>query len=86
MGVYFFLSESGMKAGRDISVVGFDDLEFAATLMPPLTTISAKMEEIGKRAVKALLEQINNRDTGHRREIILVKLIERESCQKWVNN
>jgi LacI family transcriptional regulator len=80
MGAYFYLGEKGLRAGKDISVIGFDDLDFAATLMPPLTTVSVGMEEIGKRAVKALAERIQNPDSPVRREIIMVKITERQSC------
>ncbi|MDD5727192.1 MAG: GntR family transcriptional regulator [Victivallales bacterium] len=85
LGAYFFLGENGIKIGKDISIIGFDDLSFSVTLMPPLTTIAANMEEIGRRAVKALLEKIKNHDMESRREIISVKLIERKSCCKYEN-
>ncbi|MCL2342977.1 MAG: substrate-binding domain-containing protein, partial [Firmicutes bacterium] len=45
----------------DISLVGCDDIVFAQSMDPPLTTIRAPKEEIGRRAMYMLLEQINGR-------------------------
>ena len=41
---------------RDVSVIGFDGVPEGATSTPPLTTIAQPMAEIGRRAVKAILD------------------------------
>jgi DNA-binding LacI/PurR family transcriptional regulator len=46
---------AGLVVPRDISVVGFDDITFAAFSEPPLTTICSPRTEIGRRAVEALM-------------------------------
>ncbi len=52
------LREKGLKVPRDISLVGFDDLEFAAYCDPPLTTVRVPAKEMGTLAVKVLHEAI----------------------------
>ena len=42
--------ESGRRPGRDVAVVGFDDLEAAALAHPPLTTIRQDRQELGTLA------------------------------------
>ena len=42
-----------------MSVVGFDDIPEAAFFTPPLTTVRQRFDEVGRRAVIALLEQID---------------------------
>ena len=41
-----------------MSVVGFDDIELAPYVDPPLTTVRQQTEEIGRWAVDALIEAI----------------------------
>jgi len=48
----------GIAVPRDLSVAGFDDLEFAAHLRPPLTTIRVPATEMGRRAGEFLLAKI----------------------------
>jgi DNA-binding LacI/PurR family transcriptional regulator len=49
---------AGVIVPRDISVVGFDDITFAAFSEPPLTTICSPRTEIGRRAIEALMMTI----------------------------
>jgi LacI family transcriptional regulator len=48
----------GVRVPDDVSVVGFDDLEFSARLNPPLTTIAVPSEEMGRRAAEAIVENL----------------------------
>jgi LacI family transcriptional regulator len=48
----------GIAVPRELSVVGFDDLEFAAHFRPPLTTIHVPAVEMGRRAGEFLLAKI----------------------------
>ena len=52
------LRAAGLSIPRDISVVGFDDIAFAALAEPPLTTVCSPRAEIGRRAVEALMMTI----------------------------
>jgi LacI family transcriptional regulator len=53
---------AGLSIPRDISVVGFDDIAFAALSEPPLTTVSSPRVEIGRRAIEALIASIERPD------------------------
>ena len=57
VGVLHALAETGLRAGRDLSVIGFDDHAFSAHTAPPLTTIAQPIEAAGRRMV-AMLTQI----------------------------
>lgn len=52
--------EAGLKAGEDISFVGFDDIQLAAYVKPGLTTIRQNTDEMGRRAALELLELMSN--------------------------
>jgi LacI family transcriptional regulator len=48
----------GIHVPMDISIVGFDNLEFAPHLTPPLTTIEVPAEKMGERAADFLVRQL----------------------------
>jgi LacI family transcriptional regulator len=50
--------KAGLSIPGDISVVGFDDIAFAALAEPPLTTVCSPRAEIGRRVVEALVSMI----------------------------
>lgn len=48
----------GMKVSEDLSVVGFDDVEYATMMNPMLTTVSQPRYSLGQVSAKKLIEQI----------------------------
>ncbi len=73
-----------VRVPRDVSVVGFDDLEMAAHFVPALTTVHQPRATMGRAAARMLLERMRmrpeDRVAGPAPRIILpVKLAERES-------
>ncbi|WP_372593850.1 LacI family DNA-binding transcriptional regulator [Actinotalea sp.] len=56
------LYEEGIKVPRDISVVGFDDNEFAPQMHPPLTTVRQSFATVGVRCMEILLGLIAGED------------------------
>jgi LacI family transcriptional regulator len=57
MGAYDALRQRGLRVPDDVSVVGFDDEDMAAYLLPPLTTVVLPHEEMARWAVGALLDE-----------------------------
>jgi LacI family transcriptional regulator len=62
MGVIQAVRESGRSVPEDISIVGFDDVEAAAEMYPPLTTIHVHKRWMGLLAVQMLLERARSPD------------------------
>lgn len=56
------LASRGLQAGRDISLIGFDDLALCRFMQPALTTIQFSPREIAGLAFRALLEEIQESD------------------------
>jgi DNA-binding LacI/PurR family transcriptional regulator len=54
IGIMDALREAGIHVPGAVSVVGFDDLELSAFLNPPLTTVRAPTEQVGRTAAKSL--------------------------------
>ncbi|WP_309084835.1 LacI family DNA-binding transcriptional regulator [Chelativorans sp.] len=51
-----WLGARGVSVPGDVSLVGFDGVPESATSTPPLTTIQQPIAEIGRRAVRAILD------------------------------
>jgi LacI family transcriptional regulator len=60
LGCYDVLADRGLSCPSDISVVGFNDMPFAARFNPPLTTIHIPHYEIGKAAGELMLERLQD--------------------------
>jgi len=77
-GLYLAVRERGLRIPRDLSVIGFDDMDFARVLDPPLTTVALDAELLGARGFE-LLEARMTGGRGRRRVVLPAKLLVRES-------
>jgi LacI family transcriptional regulator len=78
MGALKALHERGLRLPAECSVVGCDDLSFAAYLVPPLTTVRIPFQETGERAANLLLDRIAGK-TIPARDLLPVELVVRDS-------
>ncbi len=79
-GVMLGLQASGLTPGRDVAVIGFDDIAEASLWRPALTTVAISPRQIGEEAARLLLERIAAPDAAARQIILQAKLIVRQSC------
>jgi DNA-binding LacI/PurR family transcriptional regulator len=79
IGVLMALRENGYRVPEDVSVIGFDDLGFSAFLSPPLTTVSAPTETVGRIAMEQLFSLFDNQFPGDI-TLLSTELITRRSC------
>ncbi|MDA0161494.1 LacI family transcriptional regulator [Solirubrobacter ginsenosidimutans] len=77
-GVYLAARERKIRIPEDLSVVGFDDLDFARVLAPPLTTVGVDAEGLGAAAFEALAKDLAGEDVAAE-QVIPVTLCVRES-------
>jgi LacI family transcriptional regulator len=73
------IRDAGLEPGRDVAVVGFDDIEAAALAHPPLTTIRQDREKLGTLAAERAMELIEHPDTRPPDTILPVELVVRAS-------
>ena len=68
----------GLRIPDDVSLTGFDDIELASLIDPPLTTLSVPVREIGARSADYLLKRLRGEAVPDR-TLLDVKLVLRES-------
>ena len=73
------IRDAGLEPGRDVAVVGFDDLEAAALAHPPLTTIRQDRRELGTLAATRAMELVEGPAAPVRRTVLPVELVVRAS-------
>jgi LacI family transcriptional regulator len=61
---------------NELSLTGFEDLELASNVTPPLTTVHFPTEELGVRAGEEILKRIANEPTPGQIELS-IKLVAR---------
>ena len=75
------LRQHGFRIPQDISIIGFDDLPFCAISSPGLTTIRVFKQDMGRMAVKRLIDRMENPGSIHTKTEICTEFIERESVR-----
>lgn len=84
VGVMKAIESLGLSVGKDVSVIGFDDIPEASDVEPALTTISAA-HEIGEKAGELLFNRINGNDEPAIFLNIPPTLVIRNSCGEFVH-
>lgn len=77
IGVLHKLSRSGLRVPDDISIIGFDDIQLASMMIPPLTSIQMSRSDLALGAVSALRGHLEG--TPQREYKIDTRLVVRES-------
>jgi LacI family transcriptional regulator len=75
------IQKNGLRIPDDISVIGFDDIEMARFVTPPLTTMRSHREEIARISADLLLRLIAGKLSGTRVRLIEPELVERQSVK-----
>ncbi len=78
MGALRALADVGLRIPDDVQVVGFDDIDEAAYLVPSLSTVNPGHEEMADLITSLLVAQISGGPTGDPKELIVpAELVQR---------
>ncbi len=81
LGALIALKKLGKNVPKDVAIVGFDDLEWAEALDPPLTAVSQPIYTIGTTAAQLLIQRLLGEGPVKKQVIVLkTELIIRRSC------
>lgn len=73
------IEAAGLSVPRDISVMGHDDIDFAALTTPALTTMRLDTIGMGRKAVETLMRLLDERTTIGESTLLSTTIIERDS-------
>ncbi|MDO4614911.1 MAG: LacI family DNA-binding transcriptional regulator [Lachnospiraceae bacterium] len=79
VGAMHAFQEAGIRIPEDIAIAGYDDVDCGRAAFPQLTTIQVNREEMGRAAVRALVERIHDPKSSSKTLYIPNKLIVRGS-------
>jgi LacI family transcriptional regulator len=85
IGVIRAAEEAGLTVPDDLSVVGYDDIQFASMVRPALTTVRQPAYEMGRSAMTMLLERISGEAAGAgRQHLFQPELVVRATTRRRV--
>ena len=79
MGLIEAARERGVRVPRDLSVIGFDDIQGAAYSTPSLTTVRQPLAHMGRLAAQTLLARIEGEKDSSPEILIEPELVVRKS-------
>ena len=74
------LHEAGLRVPEDVAVMGFDGLKEGENVSPALSTVFQDTRELGREAVRILLEITGSRDSQSVQHLLRARLLIRRSC------
>ncbi|WP_235921075.1 LacI family DNA-binding transcriptional regulator [Foetidibacter luteolus] len=74
------INKMGIKVPEQLAVISFDESDAFDFFYSPVTYVSQSLTDIGKEAVKLVLNRLNNKIKKNSSVIVEAKLVVRESC------
>jgi LacI family transcriptional regulator len=82
LGVLQEMTRNRIRVPEDISIVGYDDIDFAAAAAVPLTSVRQPRQQLGHTAARLLLDEAADGDAHQHRQVIFEpELVIRQSTQ-----
>jgi len=86
LGVLQEMTLRRLRVPRDVAILGYDDIDFAAAAAVPLSSIRQPREQLGRAAAELLLEEANQPDRHEHRHVVFEpELVVRESSARARN-
>jgi len=76
------IQEAGLRVPEDISIIGYDNVEWSDYITPRLTTVKQDVDKIGADAARILMNSINGKNASYIKKVVPVSLIKRDSCSE----
>ncbi len=79
-GVIKRAKEYGLKIGKDLSVIGYDDLSLSSYWHPALSTFHQPVDAIARRLAKRIIRQVQTGSSRANQDLWQAHLVKRDSC------
>ena len=84
LGAVLAIQSLNMTIGRDISLIGFDNLELAKVVQPPLTMVVQPMKDISDAAYEILSRRLNKEKFDHAKKMLPTEMLCQNSVRKFL--
>ena len=74
------VQDAGLRCPEDIAIIGFDDIQLAEYVSPPLTTIRQDKRGLGEAAARSLVQMMEDPQASPPVLVLPVELVVRASC------
>jgi LacI family transcriptional regulator len=82
LGVLQEMTRNRIRVPEDVSIVGYDDIDFAAAAAVPLTSVRQPRQQLGRTAARMLLDEAAADDAHQHHQVIFEpELVVRQSTQ-----
>jgi LacI family transcriptional regulator len=82
LGVLQEMTRNHIRVPEDISISGYDDIDFAAAAAVPLTSVRQPRHQLGRTAARLLLDEASDDETHQHRQVIFEpELVVRQSTR-----
>ncbi len=81
LGALKALNDRSLNVPRDVSLIGFDDEDYAAFTVPPLTTVRVDVEALGRELITQLYKKLREPSTKFSLTNLPTTLVKRGSCR-----
>ncbi len=85
VGILRYCLEHNINVPQQLRLAGYDDIDIAAMMYVPLTTVHQLKVTLGRAAAKLLLEEIEHPDGPHQMVTLMPSLKARVSCGEQLN-
>ncbi|RZI09002.1 substrate-binding domain-containing protein, partial [Staphylococcus aureus] len=76
------MADRGLSVPSDLSLVGYDDIDFARYMIPSLTTVAQPMEDVGALALTLIMKKIQSQGSNPEKIELPNKLVIRETTHR----
>jgi len=80
VGALHAIKERGLRIPEDIALIGYNDLDIARLVEPPLTTVAAPVRDLGAMAMDMLQRLVTGEMIAERKIILPTQLVIRRTC------
>lgn len=70
LGLLQTLTRHGLRIPRDVAIIGYDDIEFAAAATVPLSSIRQPQEMLGRTAARLLFDELSEGAAHQHRQVL----------------
>ena len=81
LGLFSGLPREGLFPGKNFALISHDDVEESSFVTPPLSATVVSRDELGKRAVAALIRRMENPSAPPQRIVLKTRLKIRGTCK-----